>query len=287
MIDGTVSMPEVAGVRHDHARIDGLRIHYAEAGRGEPLLLVHGWPQHWWCWRHLIGPLSHRHRVICPDLRGMGWSETSQSGYTWARMGADLVELLDQLGIDQARLVGHDWGLVVGYRACFAWPERFSRFVALGGIHLWSLEGGGLGLWLAPWHVYLIALLGDLASMRLGVTERCLRVWRHAGEFTPLEMETYMAVMRLPGPRRATRHFDRNVVLAEIPHFARHYRRYRLTVPTLHLNGEHDPLFPGGLPDSYRRYADDMTLEVVPDCGHFIAEERPDWLLQRLEGFLG
>ncbi len=137
-------------------------------------------------------------------------------------------------------------------------------------------------LWLAPWHIYLIALLGQTATTRLGITERCLAAWRHAGRFTPEETEVYMRNMRRTDAETATVKFDRNVVLRELPHFARHYRVIRQRVPTLHLNGEHDPLTIG-VPETYRGYADDMRLELVPDCGHFIAEERPDWLLDRLQ----
>ena len=78
---------------------------------------------------------------------------------------------------------------------------------------------------------------------------------------------------------------DRQIARRDLPWFLRHARRLRLRVPTLHLNGDRDPLTQG-VPHSYRGFADDMRLELVPDCGHFIAEERPDWLLERLERFL-
>lgn len=280
-----MDIPHLDGVTHRYAEVDGLRLHYAEAGDGDPLVLLHGWPQHWWCWRHLIGPLSRRYRVICPDWRGMGWSDGAAGGYTWHGMARDVLDLVDILDLDEFRLIGHDWGLVVGYRACFNWPHRIRQFVALGGIHPWSADGASVRLAAAAWHVYLIALLGDLASQGLGITERCLRVWRHAGRFSDEEMATYMAVMRQAKCLNATKRFDRNVVLHELPHLAVHYRHIRSRVPTLHLNGDQDPLIPQ-LPDTYRKYADDIRVEVVPDCGHYIAEEQPRWLLARLEAFL-
>jgi pimeloyl-ACP methyl ester carboxylesterase len=278
-------IPHVDGVAHRWVEVDGLKMHYAEAGEGDPLVLVHGWPQHWWSWRHVIGPLADRYRVICPDLRGMGWSEGSEQGYSWHGMARDLVDLLDEIGVRDFRLIGHDWGLVIGYRACFNWPDRIRQFVALGGIHPWSRDGAPIKLITAAWHVYLIALIGDLASYGLGITERCLRVWRHAGDFTPEEIETYMAVMRQPKCANATKRFDRNVTLHELPHLASNYRHLRSRVPTLHLNGEQDPLLPV-VPPSYRKYADDMRLEVIPECGHFIAEEAPERLVERIEAFL-
>src|SRR5436190_1165355 len=184
------AMPHVDGVEHGWADVDGLRIHYAQAGEGEPLVLLHGWPQHWWCWRHVIEPLSKRYRVICPDLRGMGWSEGSKHGYSWHGMARDVIDLLDEIGVSDFRLIGRDWGLVIGYRAVFNWPDRIRQFVALSGIHLWSLDGAPIRLFTAPWHVYLIALLGGLASQRMGITERCPHACRHAGEFTPREVQT-------------------------------------------------------------------------------------------------
>ncbi|GAA1560682.1 alpha/beta hydrolase [Kribbella sancticallisti] len=278
-------LPMVADLEHHVVDIDGLRIHYAVAGEGEPLILLHGWPQHWWSWRHVIGPLSEHYRVICPDLRGMGWSDGSQRGYSLERMARDVVDLMDELGVDRARLIGHDWGLAIGYRTCLNWPDRILQFVALAGVHPWTLDGAPFRLWRAPWHIYLISLLGNTATTRLGVTERCLRAWRHAGEFTPEEAEIFMRQMRRPVSDDATIRYDRNLLRRELPFFINHYRALRQRVQTLHLNGEYDPLTIG-VPDSYRDYADDMRLELVPDCGHFIAEERPEWLVERLKRFL-
>ena len=277
-------MPPVDGVEHRFADIGGLRVHYAEAGSGDPLVLLHGWPQHWWAWRHLIEPLAERYRVICPDIRGLGWSEAPPGGYSWRELAADLVGLLDVLGIERARLVGHDWGCVVGYRACLHWPDRFERFVPMGGVHAWTASGARPRVILRPWHIYLYALVGPSATW-LGVPENSLRAWRHVGSFTPEEMQIYLGPLRRPGSARATFRFDRNVVTHEIPWFVRHHRALRLRVPTLHLNGQHDPLT-RRVPHSYHRYADDMRLQIVPGAGHFLAEERPAAVLDRLLDFL-
>src|SRR5262249_13269052 len=140
-----------------------------------------------------------------------------------------------------------------------------------------------LRLWLAPWHVYAIALLGDPATHRL--TARCLRAWRHHGQFSEQEIETYVAATHTAHGLQTTRAFDRNIVRREVPHFAVHAGHLRLRVPTLLLNGAHDPLT-RGLPHSYKDHADDCRLELIGDCGHFIAEEQPDALLRRLGDFL-
>lgn len=87
-------------------------MHVALAGPddGPPLLLVHGWPQHWWEWRHVIPALAERFRVIAPDLRGFGWSEVPAGGYEKEQLASDMLALLDTLGIERVSWIGHDWG---------------------------------------------------------------------------------------------------------------------------------------------------------------------------------
>jgi pimeloyl-ACP methyl ester carboxylesterase len=279
-------MPHVEEVEHRFVTVDGLRLHYAEAGAGDPLVLVHGWPQHWWSWREAIGPLSERFRVICPDIRGLGWSEgsTSPGGYALHRLARDLLELLDALGIQRARLVGHDWGSAIGYRACLNWPDRFDRLVPMAGVHPWAVFSRPR-LFMRPWHIYALAAIGAPGVTRLGIGENSLRSWRRVGRFTAEEEQVYMAPLRLPGATAATQQYDRNLILREIPNIARRHRSLRLHVPTLHLNGELDPLTQG-MSVRYREFAPAMELEHVPNCGHFIAEEMPEYLVDRLMQFL-
>jgi pimeloyl-ACP methyl ester carboxylesterase len=283
----TLPMPHVDGVEHRYATVDGVRLHYAEAGEGEPLVLLHGWPQHWWAWRELLGPLSQRYRVIAPDIRGIGWSDAPRDDYRFTRFADDLFGLLDALGIERTRLVGHDWGTGAGYMACLARPGRIERFVASGAPHIWSADGAPARLYARPWHLYVNASpLGELATKRLGVPGRCLREWRHSGSFTPEEVEIYTSPLRRPGSARATRLRYRTFLVGELATFVRRRGEMRLRTPTLHLNGADDPLTIG-TPGSWRRYADDMRYETVADCGHFLAEEQPQEVLDRITEFLG
>jgi pimeloyl-ACP methyl ester carboxylesterase len=273
-------------IEHDFVKVDGLRLHYATAGEGEPLVLLHGWPQYWWSWREVIGPLSTRYRVICPDVRGLGLSEGASADYSLRRLAADLIGLFDALGIERARLAGHDWGAAIGYEACFGWPERFDAFMPIGGLTPWSSDGAPPRLWLRPWHIPVLAAVGRASMATRKIAANSLRAWRHAGEFNSEEMGAYLDSVCRPASAAATQRYYRNVALYEIPRFVRHHSEMRLQVPTLHLNGEHDPLTVG-VPHSYRRYADEMRLELLPDCGHFIAEEAPEALLARMGDFFG
>src|SRR5437762_1306670 len=108
-------MPELPGVEHRFVDLDGLRIHIADAGEGDPLVLLHGWPQNWWSWHRLIPPLAERYRVIALDTRGSGWSDAPNGGYDKETMAADVVGVLDQLGLDRVRMIGHDVGGYLGF----------------------------------------------------------------------------------------------------------------------------------------------------------------------------
>ena len=95
-------------------------------------MLVHGWPQHWWMWRHVVPLLAPHARLVMIDLRGFGWSDAPPGAYDKQTLADDLLAVLDALGLDRVRLMAHDWGAWSGFLACLAAPERFAAFLALG-----------------------------------------------------------------------------------------------------------------------------------------------------------
>ena len=128
--------PDIPGAEHRFAEIDTadagrLRVHYAEAGDGPPLLLLHGWPQHFWCWRRVVPELAGDFRLICPDLRGFGWTDAPGRGYDNETFAADAVALLDALGLDRVGVIGHDWGGFTSLLLALQHPERVNALVAV------------------------------------------------------------------------------------------------------------------------------------------------------------
>src|SRR5262249_61563179 len=111
--------PAVEGVVHRTVRARGLDFHVAEAGGGDDVVLcLHGWPQHWYEWRHLLPALADRRRVLALDLRGFGWSEAPADGYEKENLADDVLAVLDELGLERVKLVGHDGGGCVGVLLC-------------------------------------------------------------------------------------------------------------------------------------------------------------------------
>jgi pimeloyl-ACP methyl ester carboxylesterase len=280
-------LPEVPGVEHRYATVGGLRIHYAEAGAGEPLVLQHGWPQHWWMWRHVIAPLAERYRVIVPDLRGHGWSDKPRASYRKDVLMRDTLGLLDELGLERVRYVGHDWGSFSGMLLALRHPERLERFVALSLPHPWQRDRSVAKVVSSGWYQLVLAapVLGKLAISK-GFTVKMLQGGRSQGRFTDEEIETYMAVIREPDATEASMRMYRHFLLHELrPSLSGVFNDERLTVPTLWMVGEHDPVA-GMADEGYRDHADDMRLEKVDGVGHFLPEEAPDLLRARLLEFL-
>ena len=125
------------GVTHRFVEVRGVRLHVAEAGRGDPVVLLHSFPQHWYAWRHVVPLLAGQYRLICPDWRGFGWSQAPPRGYDTASRAADILALMDALGLPRVRLIAHDWGAHAAFMAALQAPERVSHLLAVNAAHPW------------------------------------------------------------------------------------------------------------------------------------------------------
>ena len=282
--------PEIDGVSHHRVRARGIEFHYAEAGSGEDVVLcLHGWPQHWYEWRHLMPALADRHRVIALDLRGFGWSEAPAKGYEKENMADDVLAVLDELGIERVKLVGHDWGAWIGFLLCLRAPRRFERYLALNILPPWtSMRAMAPHLW-RFWYQWLIASPG--LGYRL----------HRSGKFVPkvlvggsvrreawddATVHAFSDTFMEPARARAAVQMYRVFNLREAPEMARgRYAGAHLSVPTLLLFGTGDAALNHKLLAGYERHADRMTIEKVDNCGHFIADEMPQLVTEKAREF--
>jgi pimeloyl-ACP methyl ester carboxylesterase len=283
-----IPLPHVEGVRHRDVVVRGLRLHVAEAGEGEAVVLQHGWPQHWWEWRHLIPALAERYRVICPDLRGFGWSEAPpDDDYRKESMVDDLLAMLGELGIDRIRFVGHDWGGFIGYLLALRPQHPVERMVLMSAPPPWIPPGPPDPKRLAKLSYQLPIVVPAPRAFRTKVAESLLRAGRVDEGFKREELEVYLAPLRLASGARATTRLYRTFQRREVPPIMRgHYLQRRLSVPTRLLIGKKDLLYDPGLEELLRMNADDVEVEAIDDASHFIPEEKPELVRDRVLGFL-
>jgi pimeloyl-ACP methyl ester carboxylesterase len=280
------------GVRHRDVEARGVRFHVAEAGSGDPVVLVHGWPQHWYCWRKVVPLLAADRHVICPDLRGFGRSEVTGGRYDKQTFADDLLALLDVLELERVDLVAHDWGAWAAFLFCLDHPERVAHYVALNIYGPWpppvSLRGL-LGIW-RLWYQVAIAApgLGPALVRRTGFVKRLIRTAAvHRDAWGEDDLEAYASVLREPGRARASSRLYRTFLTRELgPWLAGRSRGRRLTVPTLMLHGMRDPAVDYRRLGGWEPWADDMAVELRPDSGHFIAEEIPEVVAGRARALL-
>ena len=279
-------MPHVEAVRHSWVDAGGLRVHLAEAGPrdAEPVLLLHGWPQHWYEWRHVVPLLAHRYRLLMPDLRGLGWTEVTPRGYEKENIARDQVNLLDALGIDDVYLVGHDWGGFAGFLMCLLWPERVRRFLATNTGHPFPSRNARslLASWRFAYQLPLVApILGPRAT-RISGYVRAMLTGGAGGAFTAEEIEAFAAPLRDPARAKATASYYRSFQARDMPKLlAGRWTKYRLRTPTRMLYGTGDFVVRPSMLEGYERHADDMQVEHVDGVSHFIVDERPDLVAER------
>lgn len=128
-------------------QVNGLHMHVRSAGQGPAVVLLHGFPDTHMVWRKQVGPLVKAgYRVLAPDLRGYGQTDApgAVSAYRLEHVCADVLAMLDTLGIARARVVGHDWGALAGWMLCMDAPQRIEQYVALSVGHPAAFARAGL-----------------------------------------------------------------------------------------------------------------------------------------------
>lgn len=276
-VDGSAwspPLPEAPGCEHLVVRTPGLRTHVAVLGEGDPVVLLHGFPQHWWQW-HAVAPAlaAGGYRVLCPDLRGAGWTVADDPRIERETRLHDLLALLDVLQVERAHLVSHDLGALTAMQLSYEHPDRVRTAVQLSvfpGFTKFSpkLIPGFRHLPKFIWH-------RPGASMRGIFSEAYV-----AHPMSQATIEAHLAPMCRPEIDGAVRIFTRDMVLPEALRVMRGvYRRRRLTVPTLVVHGRRDHPYTeelmGRICRDPQRYADHVEFAYVDDAAHFITDDAP------------
>ena len=266
--------------------VNGIRLHWVEQGQGPLVVLLHGFPEFWYSWRHQIPVLAQRFRVVAPDMRGYNLSEKPPRGYDLDTLTDDVLALVRGLGEDRAVIVGHDWGGMVAWVFAIRFPEATEKLVIMNAPHpgRFQEEIRRPRQFLRSTYA-LFFRLPRLPELVLGAN-RCWALARgiqrsavDKGAFSDEDLDRFREAMSRPGALTAALNYYRSASFDSLPP--------DLTVhaPTLVLWGVHDVALGLPLTQGLERWAPNLTLQYL-DCGHWTQQERFEEVNRYLLEFL-
>ena len=288
----SLTSPNDARVAHHYADVGDVLLHYVTAGGGFPVVMIHGYPQTWWEWRHQIPVLAEKYSVITPDMRGLGDSSRPISGYDKKTISDDIWRVVNsELGHESFYLVGHDWGGPTAYALAAAHPEAVKRLVIIdvpipgcGG----DFSQGG-----RRWHHQFHMTLDLPEALTAGREDIYLSWFYRTFAYRPdaidqTDLKEYVRTYSQPGAMRAGFNLYR-AAAQDVEDNQANIARQKLAMPVLTISGGKSyPHARGRISeteDSLKRVATNVRGEIASESGHFVPEEAPDFLNERLLSF--
>lgn len=272
-------------------QVKDLRMHYVAGGAGHPVVIVHGGWDSWWAWRSVAEALAKDYLVILPAIRGLAGTSKPVDGYDANNIADDLFQLLGKLGHERFTLVGHDWGAVAAYALAAsqrAAVERLAIFdMAIPGVGILEQamvpQPGGAYLWHMGFHS-----VPDIPELLIAGHLREYMQWFFTAAAANPEavskqsLDHYVDLYSRPGAIRAFLEYYRQIWVHGEQ--IREHMKRKLTIPVLAYGGD------TSVGDVTRvcmlQLAEDVAGGVIPQCGHWVAEEQPVFILARLQEFL-
>jgi pimeloyl-ACP methyl ester carboxylesterase len=288
----------MTSINHDYANVNGIRLHYAESGRGENLvILLHGFPEFWYSWRHQLPLLGKSHHVIAPDMRGYNLSDKPPGvdDYRIEVLVEDVIGLIKHFGPNKAAIVGHDWGAGVAWAIAQKYPQHVSKLAVLQvpPAAAWRANMS-LRQLLRSWYMVFFQLpripewaIGrkDFAGLDRVFKESVVR----KGAFSDMDIEVYKEALRRPGALRAAVNYYRANVRRVMsqrnsdntagqssnqPRETDLAKDGRIRVPTLFIFAEQDYAILPRTVSGVEIYVDAPYREVrIADSGHWVQNE--------------
>lgn len=264
-----------------HAQTNNIKLYYELHGRGEPLVLIPGLGYDGWMWHLMIPGLAERYQVIRIDNRGVGQSDKPAGPYTAAMLAADVVGLLDALGLPKAHIMGHSMGGFIAQALAIDYPERVDRLV------LSATNFGG------PHHIPItppaMAVLTDVSGDPIERLRRGIAISTAPGfaesnaEFVESWLQYRVAHPIDPAGYQAQLAIGLGL-LSEAASFE--HKLGRVTAPTLLLFGEHDVVVPPGNAELLAAKLPHARVEILPNVGHVFPFETPEAANRAITRFL-
>jgi len=283
-----------SGWQHQFIETNNIRLHCVTQGQGELVILLHGFPEFWYSWRHQIPALARHFKVVVPDLRGYNYSDKPKTGYDLDTLSADIRGLIESLGYARAHIAGNDWGGAIAWHLAQQFPQVLDRLAVLNAPHpqrfLQEL-GGNLDQLRRSWYVLAFQVPGlPEWLIQQNLTNFVKDVFRgqavRKGAFTTEDNQIYQEALEKPGVLAAAMNYYRQLLAPQ--NWLHNWGRQPLpvTVPTLILWSQDDALLSQKLIEGMERLITaPFKLKLVPDCGHWMQQEVPQMVNRELLDF--
>jgi len=292
LLDGNSFQIDNVTFSHHMATVNnGTQIHYVIGGQGDPIVLLHGWPETWYAWHKVMPALAKNYTVIAPDLRGLGDSSKPPTGYDGKTVAEDIHQLVTQLGFNSIYLVGHDIGTQVAYCYAAAHPTEVEKLAVMELTIPGFAPSGITPRWWITFHQ-----TPDVPEVLVQGKEMEYISWFLRGlaynpsAITQEDIDEYVSHYSAPGGMHAG--FEHYRAFPEDAMQNQNYSQTKLTMPVLALGGSYIPVLGGNITMptiiyGMQQLADNVTGIAVPNSGHFIPEEQPQFLVNQLSNFFG
>ncbi len=289
-----LSKPGDLDVTHRYADLGDVRLHYVEAGTGPLTIMLHGFPEFWYTWRHQIPALARAgYHAVAPDMRGYNLSDKPKSvgDYRIELLARDVARLIRACGAERATVIGHDWGAGVAWQFAMNYPNMLDRLVIINVPHPLQLLRG-LRTWRQlkkSWYIFFFQLpwipeallsAGNFAMVRQIFRSDPVR----ADAFTDEDIDWYVGALSLPGALTGGINYYRALFRQNPITTSRSLKR--IDAPVLVIWGELDRFLGAELAEPDREWVPNLRVERLSDVSHWVQVDQPKVVNKLLLEFL-
>lgn len=279
--------------QHGFIKTNGISLHYVSKGSGKLMLMLHGFPEFWYSWRHQIEEFAKDYHVVAIDMRGYNDSDKpeSQSAYQMSEFIQDVKGVITGLGYEDCILVAHDWGGAIAWNFAYAYPDMVTKLIVLNIPHPAKFAEGlktpeqlqkswYILAFQLPWLPEFIFQLNDYQAIKEAFTGMAI----DKTAFSPADLKAYRDAAAKPGALTAMINYYRGI-------FGSLFNQPQgweiLDIPTLTIWGESDTALGKELTYGTEAYVSDWQIKYIPNCSHWVQQEQPELVNKYMREFLG
>ncbi|MDJ0690858.1 MAG: alpha/beta hydrolase [Xenococcaceae cyanobacterium MO_188.B32] len=282
-----------ASWQEDYIIANGINLHYVTQGEGPLMLMLHGFPEFWYSWRHQIPEFARDYKVVALDLRGYNESDKPKQpeAYRMEELLKDVEGVIRGLGYESCILVGHDWGGAIAWSFAYAYPDLVDRLIVMNLPHPAKfmeglktpqqlLKSWYIFLFQLPWLPELLLQWNDYQAIESVFAGTAI----DKTAFSPTDLEAYKDAAAKRGALTAMLNYYRNIFQSLLNDKPQEWSV--LNIPTLMIWGEEDTALGKELTYETEKLVNSLQIKYIPNCSHWVQQEQPQLVNQYMREFL-